>query len=186
LGDGEVKILRRLALAGVGSVVAAMLPLVTAVPAHAEGYMWLMPEYEFTYGGQTQDVWGLALEHSYACGLKACNTVGSLAGGAYRVSGTYASNLVKYKSAIDYTGMGVSASLSAAGVSLTFSDYNTGCSHDWWDGGKYSVSVNFGSADICHASSWGTLTSVRLTATGAFRFGDHWEIRPVSNVWKIG
>jgi hypothetical protein len=128
-----------------------------------------------------------ARQHNYGCGLKDCDTVDNLAVYAYRTSGTYASNLARVSASTGFSGIGVSASVSSSGaVGLGFSDYGSGCSHGWWTGNATSASVSFGGTDICHASSWGWISSVSVTGTGGFRFGSHWEARSASRSVKVG
>ena len=167
-------------------LLVALLPLLAAAPAQAGWYSWLYPSYSYSYSGQNMHIWGQARQHNYGCGLKDCDTVDYVAAGAYRSSGAYRSNKARVSSATGFSGAGVSASVSTGGAGLGFSDYGSGCSHGWWSGGKYSVSVSFGGTDICHASTWGWLSSVKQTTTGGFRFGTHWEARATSRSVKIG
>lgn len=175
----------------VGRVVAALLmasalPLLTAPAAHADWSSWLYPSYSYSYAGQSMKVTGQARQHNYGCGLKDCDTVDYLKASTYRTSGSYSSNLARVSASTGFSGVGVSASVSTGAVGLGFSDYGSGCSHGWWTGGAYSASVSFGGTNICHASTWGWISDVKVTTTGGFRFGTHWEARSASRSVKVG
>ncbi len=171
-----------LSLMAVVALVAGSLALAT--PSQASG--WMYPQTYWTVSGSNLHVWGQAYVHDYGCGLKDCADGSNHYVQAGRLSGAYASNATRASSSMKFTGVGISVSVSTTGGSAGFSAYNDACSHGWWDGSAYWVSVDFGSAVICKTSTWGWVSTMHTSVTGASRFGSSWSVRSNDRYVQVG
>lgn len=182
----RTKLRNSVTILGAALLAALTATCLLAPPAHADWYSWLYPSYAYSYSGQNMQISGTARQHNYGCGIKDCDTVDYVSSAAARSGGSYDSNLARVSASEGFSGVGVGASVSASGLSLGFTDYGSGCSHDWWTGGKYSASVDFGGTDICKASTYGWISTVTATTAAGFRFGTHWEARSTSKSVDVG
>ena len=152
--------------------------------AHASG--WMYPQAYWTVNSSNLHVWGKGYVRDYACGLKDCADGSNHYVQAGRLSGAYASNATRASSAMKFTGAALSVSVSASGASAGFSSYNDACQHGWWDGSAYWVSVDFGTAVICKSSTWGWVSTMHTSVTGASRFGSSWSVRSADAYKQVG
>lgn len=170
---------------GLCAAAAALVAMTIAAPtAHASG--WMYPQTYWTVNGSNLHVWGKAYVHDYGCGLKDCADGSHHYVQAGRLSGNYGSNATRVSSAMKFTGAGISVSVSASGLSAGFTAYNDACQHGWWDGSSTWVSVDFGTSNICHTSTWGWVSTMHTSVTGGSRFGSSWTVRSADDYVQVG